>query len=141
MTKNISQSAGCSRTACPHSQKCARHQAYLWRMEHDDTVEIISPSRLPSGDEECPHFLVKRRIKVGYGFEAMYDTVPTKNSHYFFNRIGMKQRRYYYYKGGDSKYPIYGELAELICRCIAEAGGDPSVGFDRYQTEEHLVKP
>ena len=92
------------------------------------------------GDNGCEHRLVRKTVRMAYGFKKLYNSIPKGNANYFWSTAGLGcESTYYRHKRGD--YPLGPEMQRRLLEKIKEKGGNPAVGFDRYADEVVLVKP
>ena len=127
----IYDTTSCNQAACPMKERCSRYTFYLKAKAESDTLTILNPDKIEVGPNGCEHFIVPMQIRQAYGFTRLYDTIPRgqlKNIHWGV-RFG-SDSTYFRTKRGDRALSPQEQTA--ILRAVAQAGGDPSVGFDRY---------
>ena len=135
-----SSSICCPLAACPKSGECFRHINYQKQLAEADSYSVINTTRITPDAKGCPHFIVEKTERWAYGFKALYNTIPTGNA---------RNMSWGMYFGSDSTFfrtkrgerPLTPAAQRHILDTIARHGGNPSVGFDRYQDVKVYGKP
>ena len=136
----ISKNAACPLSACKKSGECARHENFLKAKAEKMEYLTLNPDMVSHGDNGCEHRLVRKTVRMAYGFKKLYDSIPKGNANYFWLSAGFgSESTYYRHKRGD--YPLGPEMQRRLLEKIKEKGGNPAVGFDRYADEIVLVRP
>ncbi|MGN0281054.1 MAG: DUF6078 family protein [Prevotella sp.] len=136
----ISNSAACPLSACKKSGECARYENYLKAKAEEMAYLTLNADMISHGENGCEHRLVRKVVRMAYGFKKLYDSIPKGNANYFWSKTKFgSESTYYRYKGG--KYPIEPYMQQQLLALVRKHGGNPSVGFDRYADETVLVKP
>lgn len=136
ITPNIS----CPLADCPKKDECARHSFYLKALAESESLTILNTTRFEPGPDGCEHFIVPRKERLAYGFRRLADTIPIGNA---------RKMSWGFYFGSESTYfrtkrgerPISPATQASILQHVKAAGGDPSVGFDRYEDTIVYVRP
>lgn len=136
----MDKSAVCPLMACKKSGICVRYANYLKAKAEQESYSIINTERIHPDDNGCEYCLVARQVKVAYGFEKLYSSLPVANAKYFWRSSCFRsETTYYRYKRGECKIDV--EKQEKLLELFRRKGADISVGFDRYQMETDFVKP
>ena len=136
----ISKTATCPLSACKKSGECARYENYLKAKAEKMEFLTLNADMVSHGDDGCEHRLVRRVVRMAYGFKKLYDSIPKGNADYFWAKTHFgSESTYYRYKRGE--YPLEPERQQKLLEQVKKRGGNPSVGFDRYADETVLVKP
>lgn len=134
------KNATCPLSACKMSGKCARHENYLKAKAEKMEYLTLNPDMVSHGDNGCEHRLVRKTVRMAYGFKKLYNSIPKGKANYFWSTAGFgSESTYYRYKRGE--YPLEPERQRQLLEKAKARGGNPAVGFDRYSDEEVLVKP
>lgn len=130
----------CPLAECSKKGECARHSLYLKAMAESESLTILNTTRFCSGPEGCEHLLVPRQERVAYGFKKLYTTIPTGNARHmnWGIRFGSDSSYYRAKRGARALSP---QEQQTILRHVQQAGGDPTVGFDRYEDVTVYVRP
>lgn len=127
----ITHSISCPLGNCPKSTQCPRHASYLKALAENDVLTVLNTTKITVGPEGCEHFLVPKPIRLAYGFKKLYNSIPAGNVRYFSIHLPFgSDSSYYRAKRGERELTPDEQAA--ILRAVRKAGGDPSVGFDRY---------
>ena len=130
----------CPLAACAKSTTCVRYANYVKAIAESDSFTILNATRIHPDEKGCPYYLVPKSVRVAYGFRKLYNSIPVGNTKYMIwdMRWG-SDSTYYRTKRGDRGLSP-GEQQSILST-IKKYGGDPNVGFDRYQDEVIYVKP
>lgn len=130
----------CPIKSCKMSGQCVRYKRFQEAEEDAESYETLNPKKLKPDEQGCEHRLVSQQWRMAYGFCNLYQTLPVSAASRFYTELPFSsETKYYRYKRGA--YPIEPLLQEQLLEIFRKKGGDPSVGFDRYQYQEVLVKP
>lgn len=133
----IPSHVACPMASCKHSNTCARYANYIKSIANEDTYEVLNVKRLLSEGENCPYRLVAQKQMWAKGFQRIYDSIPTGNAHYFYNRTPYTQRRFYKAKNGEIL--IGPDMQKRLLNIFERNGADMSIGFDGYEEQVVLV--
>lgn len=136
----ITPATGCTFSTCAIKDKCVRYANYLSQLQESDTLSILNPHKVEQTDEGCPHYLVKTVQRFAYGFKALSGSIPSANAGWLMykSHLGGKSTYYRYYRGERSLSPTE---QQRFLSVVKELGGNPDIGFDRYQDQTVYVKP
>ena len=126
----------CPLTACPKKDECARHSSYLKALTESQTLTMLNPSKVSFDANGCEHFIIPRQVRIAFGFKRLADTIPTgraRNMQWSFD-FGSESS---FYRTKRGERPLSPEEQALILHDVQSAGGDPTIGFDRY--EEKII--
>lgn len=136
----LSSTCCCSIAACPKSDVCYRHLNYQKQMAEAESFEVLNPTRLAPDANGCPHYIVETTERWAYGFKRLYNTIPTGNTKSISWGVYFgSESSYYRTKRGDRPLPPAAQ--KYILDTVARLGGNPSVGFDRYDDVKVYRKP
>lgn len=117
---------------CPKKDICARYSLYLDALEKDEVLNVLNANLLQPTEDGCPHFIVAHQERHAFGFRRLARTIPVGNTSRMDWIVGLtSDSTFYRYKRGER--PIPPKYQELILRNVKAVGGDPTVGFDRYE--------
>lgn len=136
----ITTNTTCPMAECPKKDECARHAFYLQALAESDDFTVLNTIRLHPTEDGCPHFIVPRVVRMAYGFKRLAATIPRGNARNMDWIVGQtSDSTFYRYQRGER--PIAPYEQQLILREVEAAGGDPSVGFNRYEDVTVYIKP
>lgn len=122
----------CSVEDCPRKDECARHGFYLDALSESEAYTVLNACKQQVGENGCKHCLLPVQERIAYGFRHLYATVPVGNARKIaWSRLFSSDSAYYRTKRGDRA--LSPAMQNAILKCIADAGGDPETGFDRYE--------
>ena len=136
--KYIPFSVVCSMASCTRSNTCARYAQYVKSLADDDTFEVLNVRRMNLEGDNCPYHLIVEKQVWARGFHRLYDSIPSGNAHYFYNRTPYTQRRFYKAKNGEIL--IDPNMQSALLKVFERNGADISVGFDEYVSQDVLVE-
>lgn len=136
----MQQNVSCSMTECPKSKDCSRHSFYLQAIAESESLTIINPTKIHYGPNGCEHRLVPMPARLAYGFKRLDSSLPKCNAHGLRTSIRFgSDSTYYRTKRGDR--PLYPSEQRAILNCVKALGGNPDLGFDKYQDVTLYVHP
>lgn len=128
----------CLAAACPKCNDCVRYANYLRAQAESEVYTLLNPAMLSYSEGGCPHFLIERTEQWAYGFKALLGTVPIANKSML--RCGaFGQSQATYYRNLNGQRGLNPQEQQLILQAVAQAGGNPNVGFDRYQEQQVFI--
>lgn len=128
----IHSSVTCPLADCPKKDECARHSFYLKALAESDSFSVLNTTRFQSGPDGCEHFIVPVHERHAYGFRRLYSTIPVGNARYMNWGVCFgSDSTYYRTKRGER--PLTPAQQQFILQQVQKAGGNPTVGFDRYE--------
>ena len=136
----ISKTATCPLSACKKSGECVRYEIYLKAKAEEMEFLTLNTDMVSHGDDGCEHRLVRKVVRMAYGFKKLYDSIPKGNADYFWAKTHFgSESTYYRYKRGE--YPLEPDRQQQLLALVRNHGGNTAVGFDRYADVIVLVKP
>lgn len=130
----------CPMAACAKSTTCVRYANYVKAIAERDSFTILNETRIHPDVNGCPYYLVPKSIRVAYGFTRLYKTIPVGNARNMSWGIRWgSDSTYFRTKRGDRG--LSPAEQQSILATVKKYGGNPDVGFDRYQDEVTYVKP
>lgn len=136
--KYIPFRVACSMASCTHSKTCARYAQYVKSLAEDDTFEVLNAKRMNLKGDNCPYYLIAEQQVWARGFQRLYNSIPSGNAHYFYNRTPYTQRRFYKAKNGEIL--IDPNMQSALLKVFERNGADISIGFDEYVSQDVLVE-
>lgn len=136
----ITSGAVCPLATCAKSGTCIRQLNYQKAVAEEPCFTILNTKLFSPTSDGCPYHLVKKTVRIAYGFNRLYGTVPARNTKLF--RLGTEfgsDSTYYRFKRGE--YGLSPSQQKRLLDYFLKNGADISVGFDRYQDEITYVKP
>ena len=128
----------CQAAACPKRNDCVRYTNYLRAQAESEVYSLLNPARLSYSEAGCLHLLMERTERWAYGFKALLGTVPIANKSML--RCGaFGQSQATYYRNLNGQRGLNPQEQQLILQAVTQAGGNPNVGFDRYQEQQVFV--
>ena len=122
----------CQKADCPKKDVCSRYAFYLKAIEESESYNILNANKLQVTEDGCRYLITPSQKRVAYGFKHLYATIPNGNARKVgWGRLFSSDSAYYRVKRGD--YPIEPDVQTAILKYVKDAGGDPEVGFDRYE--------
>lgn len=129
----------CMMTQCPVKEKCPRHEFYLKALEESESITILNPKRIHYDEEGCEHRLTPQPQRLAYGFKRLAATIPQGNARNMDWGISFgSESTYFRTKRGER--PLTPDEQGIILAHVKASGGDPDVGFDRYEDITVYVK-
>ena len=124
----------CPLATCTKCHACFRHLNYQKQLSEADHYSVLNTHRHTLTGDACPHFIVERTERWAYGFKSLYASIPLGNAHAAdFIQLFPSESSYFRSKRGDR--PLSPDLQCQILALVAQAGGNPTIPFDRYQDE------
>ena len=137
--ESIMDYAACPLASCKKSNSCIRYAAYLKAQAEKESYNILNTSKFTPSDAGCENYLTPVKQRMARGFCAIYETLPKRNSHYFWTHTPfMNETSWYRAKRGDLL--LTPEEQEALLEAFRENGADTSVGFDGYVEKEVFLK-
>ena len=130
----------CPATDCPKQDECVRYAFYLKALDESETYSVLNTGKLQTGPDGCKHIIVPVQERWAYGFKQLYASVPVGNIRRInWGTLFSSDSAYYRTKRGEKA--IFPAQQAAILRRIEAAGGNPEVGFDRYEDAIVYIKP
>lgn len=127
-------------TACPKCKDCARHSLYLKAIADDESITIINPTKIHYGPDGCEHRLVPVQVRLAYGFKGLDSSLPKCNASGLRTAIHFSSDSSYF-RTRRGERPIYPSEQRAILERVKALGGNPDIGFDRYEDIVIHVQP
>lgn len=135
---SIMDYATCPLASCKKSSTCIRYAAYLKAQAEEESFNILNTSKFTTSDAGCKNYLTPVKQRMARGFCAIYETLPKRNSHYFWSCVPfMNETSWYRAKRGDLL--LTPDEQQLLLEAFRENGADMSVGFDGYAEMEVYI--
>lgn len=136
----ISNKATCPLSACKKSGECVRYENYLKAKAEELSYIILNTDMVSHDDDGCGHRLVRKVVRMAYGFRKLYNSIPKGNAEFFWTKARLgSESNYYRFKRGE--YPLDPDRQQQLLELVRKHGGNTAVGFDRYADETVLVRP
>lgn len=136
---SIMDYAACPLASCKKSSTCIRYAAYLKAQAEKESYSILNTSKFTTTDAGCENYLTPVKQRMARGFQAIYETLPKRNSHYFWTCVSfMNETSWYRAKRGDLL--LTPKEQEILLKAFRVNGADMSVGFDGYVEKEVFIK-
>ena len=111
---------------------CSRYAFYLKAIAESESYSVLNVNKLKVTEKGCQYLVTPVQKRLAYGFKHLYATIPTGNARKIgWGRLFSSESAYYRVKRGD--YAIEPDVQSAILKYVKEAGGNPEVGFDRYE--------
>lgn len=136
----INDSVTCPLSSCPKSGDCIRFTNYRQMSAESEVYSVLNEKFLKPNDEGCQYLLLEKTERIAYGFTRLTGTIPVANAGDFFCRIPFLGSRASYYRARSGNRALTPEEQQVILDAVEAAGGNISVGFDRYAEEAVLIK-
>ena len=122
----------CPKADCPMKDVCSRYAFYLKAIAESESYSVLNVNKLKVTEKGCQYLVTPVQKRLAYGFKHLYATIPTGNARKIgWGRLFSSESAYYRVKRGD--YAIEPDVQSAILKYVKEAGGNPEVGFDRYE--------
>lgn len=128
----LSTSTTCVADSCPLKNNCARYANHQRQLAESEVITIINPTKITITENGCQHRLTESSQCYAFGFKNLAGTIPSATARILHSKseLGSRSNYYRYYRGEKGLSP---SEQQRFLNVIKELGGNPEVGFDRYE--------